>query len=83
MDEDDRRLVEQLTVAVEHRTVIGMALGILMERFDLGPDEAFARLRRVSSLQNRKLYNIACEFVDTRALPNPPPTRARRRSGEA
>jgi ANTAR domain len=69
MNEDDRRLVEQLRVAVEHRTVIGMALGILMERLDLGPDEAFDHLRRASSLQNRKLYDLACVLVETRALP--------------
>lgn len=33
--------VEQLRVAVERRTTIGMALGILMERFDLDQRQAF------------------------------------------
>jgi AmiR/NasT family two-component response regulator len=68
-----QRLVEQLTVAVAHRTTIGIALGMLMERYDISNEAAFAHLRRVSSLHNRKLYDIACEFVATRVLP-PDPT---------
>jgi AmiR/NasT family two-component response regulator len=61
--------IEQLTQAVEHRTVIGMALGILMERFGFDQDEAFAHLRRHSQEQNRKLYDIAVELTETRQLP--------------
>ena len=70
MSAEERRLIEQLTVAVEHRTVIGMALGLLMERHDMCADEAFGRLRRVSSLQNRKLYEVARDFVQSRELPD-------------
>jgi AmiR/NasT family two-component response regulator len=65
----DRELIEQLTEAVEHRTVIGQALGILMERFDFDADQAFEYLARCSQEQNRKLFEIAVEFVDTRTLP--------------
>jgi AmiR/NasT family two-component response regulator len=65
----ERQLIEQLTEAVEHRTVIGKALGMLMERFDLDDDEAFAYLARCSQEQNRKLYDIAVELVETRELP--------------
>jgi AmiR/NasT family two-component response regulator len=61
--------IEQLTQAVEHRTVIGMALGMLMERFGLDHDGAFARLRRCSQDENRKLYDIAVELTSTRQLP--------------
>jgi AmiR/NasT family two-component response regulator len=61
--------IEQLTQAVEHRTVIGMAIGILMERFGLDHDEAFARLRECSQQLNRKLYDIAVELTETRELP--------------
>ncbi len=65
----DRELIAQLQEAVEHRTVIGQALGILMERFDFDADEAFAYLSRCSQEQNRKLYDIAVEFVRLRELP--------------
>ena len=65
----DREMIEQLTEAVEHRTVIGQALGILMERFDLGSDEAFDYLARCSQEQNRKLYDLAVELVQTRDVP--------------
>jgi AmiR/NasT family two-component response regulator len=65
--------IEQLTVAVEHRTVIGIALGILIERFDLSQDEAFDYLRRCSQSQNRKLYDIAVEFAESRELPQAVP----------
>lgn len=68
MDEQAER-IEQLTQAVEHRTVIGMALGMLMERFGFEHDDAFDYLRRCSQNQNRKLYDIAVELVDTRHLP--------------
>jgi AmiR/NasT family two-component response regulator len=65
----DRLLIEQLTEAVEHRTVIGQAQGILMERFDFDSDQAFDYLARCSQEQNRKLYDIAVEFVRLRELP--------------
>jgi AmiR/NasT family two-component response regulator len=61
--------IEQLTQAVAHRTVIGMALGMLMERFGLDHDGAFARLRQCSQDENRKLYDIAVELTQTRQLP--------------
>ena len=70
MSTEDRDLVEQLTIAAEHRAVIGMAIGMLMERLDVSREDAFGYLRRVSSLQNRKLYEIAREFVQSRELPN-------------
>jgi AmiR/NasT family two-component response regulator len=82
MDAEERRLIEQLTVAVEHRATIGMAPGLLMERLGLTADEAFKYLVSVSSLQNRKLYDIACEFVDTRELSDVPPTKRRRQPSE-
>lgn len=51
------------------RTVIGQAEGILMERYKIGDDEAFAYLRRISQDTNRKLVQIAQELVETRQLP--------------
>jgi AmiR/NasT family two-component response regulator len=78
MEPEDQRRLEQLTVAVEHRTTIGIAMGILMERLQISREDAFACLRRSSSVHNRKLYDIACEFVVTRELPKDPPRNRRR-----
>ena len=55
--------VQHLLVALERRTVIGQATGILIERYTLSPEGAFAALARVSSERNRKLYDIAVELV--------------------
>jgi AmiR/NasT family two-component response regulator len=72
-DADAEQRIEQLTVALEHRTTIGTAIGMLMERLGISEEEAFAELRRVSSAHNRKLYDVACDFVRTRELPEAPP----------
>ena len=69
----DRELIAQLEEAVEHRTIIGKALGILMERFGLDDDDAFAYLVRCSNEQNRKLYDIAVELVEYRETQEAPP----------
>lgn len=63
------RKAEQLGVAITTRTVIGQAEGILMERFDISADQAFAVLRRVSSHSNVKLNRVAEELVRTRETP--------------
>lgn len=60
---------EQLDMGMSTRTVIGQAEGILMERFDIGADQAFALLRRVSSQRNVKLNRLAEELVRTRVTP--------------
>jgi AmiR/NasT family two-component response regulator len=70
----ERLQIEQLTEAVEHRTTIGIALGILMERFEFDHDQAFDYLRRCSQAQNRKLYDICAEFTTSRQLPQMSPT---------
>jgi AmiR/NasT family two-component response regulator len=64
-----RRKVEQLEEALESRTVIGQALGMLMERYGITKDEAFAFLARCSQHENRKLHDIATQLVETRELP--------------
>ena len=63
------RQIEQLEVAVDHRTLIGQAQGILMERMRVDADTAFQYLCRVSSHTNRKLIDIAVEIAQTRELP--------------
>lgn len=60
---------EHLEVAISNRTVIGRAEGILMERFGIPPDQAFAVLRRVSQRRNVKLNRVAEELVRTRETP--------------
>lgn len=61
--------VESLNSAVASRTVIGQAEGILMERYDLQAEEAFAVLRRVSQDSNVKVAEIASDLVRTRQTP--------------
>lgn len=66
--------IETLTVALDSRTLIGQAAGILMERHQLDGDRAFAVLKRVSQDSNRKLRDVARELVLTRTLPEAPET---------
>lgn len=61
--------VTHLETAISVRTAIGRAEGILMERFDLSPAQAFAVLRRVSQARNIKLNRVAEELVRTRETP--------------
>src|SRR5437867_3096097 len=46
------------------------AMGILMERFDVDGDQAFAILKRYSQDTNTKLRDVAQQLVDTRKLPH-------------
>jgi GAF domain-containing protein len=60
---------ERLREAVASRDRIGQAKGILMERFKVTADQAFAILARASQLTNRRLVDIASELCETGALP--------------
>jgi len=62
--------VTNLETAISGRTVIGRAEGILMERFDLSPAQAFGVLRRVSQHRNVRLNRVAEELVRTRETPS-------------
>jgi GAF domain-containing protein len=64
---------EQLATALESRTVIGQALGMVMERYGLDEDTAFKVLRRIASQDNRKLRDLAAEIVAHRRLPDTEP----------
>jgi GAF domain-containing protein len=55
--------------AVDARKLVGQAMGILMERFDIDGDRAFAILKRYSQDTNTKLRDVAQQLVDTRKLP--------------
>ena len=45
-------------------------MGILMERFDVDGDRAFAILKRYSQDNNTKLRDVAQHLIDTRKLPH-------------
>ncbi|GAB2978503.1 GAF and ANTAR domain-containing protein [Nocardioides montaniterrae] len=60
---------ESLNRAIDGRKLVGQAQGILMERFALDDQQAFAVLRRYSQEHNVKLTEVARELVDTRRLP--------------
>ncbi|MCX6396591.1 MAG: GAF and ANTAR domain-containing protein [Propionibacteriales bacterium] len=60
---------ENLKEAIEGRTVIGQAQGILMSRFDLDADRAFSVLRRFSQTQNIKLRSVAELVISNGDLP--------------
>jgi ANTAR domain-containing protein len=61
--------IRQLLTALDSREVIGQAKGILMERYRLTPDGAFALLARASQDTNVKLRAVAAELCRTGALP--------------
>jgi hypothetical protein len=55
--------IEGLRQALETRTVIGQAIGILMHREALTADAAFAHLVELSSHANTKLRDVASDIV--------------------
>ena len=61
--------IEQLEAALDSRTVISQACGMLMERFDMDAVGAFALLTRLSSSQNVKVRDVAARLVLTRRIP--------------
>ncbi|NUS00257.1 MAG: GAF and ANTAR domain-containing protein [Kribbellaceae bacterium] len=63
------RQEETLAQAVDARKLVGQAMGILMERFDVDGDRAFAILKRYSQDTNTKLRDVAQQLIDTRKLP--------------
>jgi GAF domain-containing protein len=54
---------DSLNEALQTRKIIGQAIGMLMERYKLDEDRAFAFLTRMSSHQNVKLRDIAQAMV--------------------
>lgn len=60
---------ENLWRAIDGRHVIGMAQGIIIQRFSLGPDEAYQFLSRVSQRANTKLHLVAEQIIRTRRIP--------------
>lgn len=67
--ESEERQLENLSLALGTRGVIGQAQGILMEREHVSADAAFDILRRASQHLNRKLRDVAQDLVDTGESP--------------
>ena len=63
---------EHLERALQHSRDIGAAVGILMARYKLTQEQAFAALRRVSQDSNVKLYSVALEVVRSGELSRSP-----------
>lgn len=63
--------VQNLNDALRTRTTIGQAVGIIMERYGLSDDRAFAFLTRLSSHRNVKLRVVAEEIVAAAELGSP------------
>jgi hypothetical protein len=61
--------VQNLRDAVQTRQRIGQAVGIIMERYGLNDQRAFAFLTRLSSTRNVKLRDVAREIVDELSVP--------------
>jgi GAF domain-containing protein len=57
---------QNLNEALVSRAVIGQAIGIVMERYDMNEDRAFAFLLRASSHSNTKLRDVAQALVEGR-----------------
>ena len=55
--------ITNLSEALETRTTIGKAMGIVMERYQLNDERAFAFLTRLSQHRNLKLRLVADEIV--------------------
>jgi len=56
---------DQLNAGLATRDLIGQAKGILMERYKIDAQRAFALLVRVSQARNRKVHDLAAELTGT------------------
>lgn len=66
---DMARQGESLRAAARSRQIIGVAEGMLMQRFGLTLDQAFELLRRYSQTHNIKLRVLAERLVETGRVP--------------
>jgi len=60
---------QHLHTALAHRDIIGQAKGIVMERFHLDADQAFALLARLSQEANTKLHDVAARIAADASTP--------------
>jgi ANTAR domain len=64
-----RERADDLQIALESRPVIDQAEGVLIERYELTPDQAFHLLAQASMKANRKLRDIADHLVRSGEFP--------------
>ncbi|MEV4263938.1 GAF and ANTAR domain-containing protein [Kribbella sp. NPDC049584] len=64
------RKEQSLALAIDARKLVGQAMGILMERYQLDEARAFEVLKRYSQDTNTKLRDVAQQLIDTRKLPH-------------
>lgn len=57
------RETDTLSAALESRGLIGQALGMVMERYQIAEETAFAYLTRVSQTSETKLREVAQTLV--------------------
>ena len=70
-----RKEVTELRQALETRTVIGQAVGMLMERYKVSADAAFSVLTRVSRQTNVKVREVAAAMTADVTAPAAAPER--------
>ncbi|MPZ86029.1 MAG: ANTAR domain-containing protein [Actinophytocola sp.] len=61
---DSHELVAQLRTALQTRSVVGRAQGLLMRHFDCDSEQAFTALKRASQNSNTKLRDLAPLVVE-------------------
>jgi hypothetical protein len=67
LDMVDRRC--NLEQGMLNRGIVGQAIGLLVERYGISADQAFATLRRISQSENQKMAHLAAVLVQTGDLP--------------
>jgi len=60
---------QHLHTALANRDIIGQAKGIVMERFHLDADQAFALIARLSQEANTKLHDVAARIAADASTP--------------
>jgi transcriptional regulator with GAF, ATPase, and Fis domain len=60
------KMQHELEKALDSRTLIGQAQGVLMRAFDIDAPKAFAYMRRLSQDENIKLVRVAERIVENR-----------------
>jgi len=58
-----RKTVAQLEYALRNRIVVERAIGVIAERFQLSPNDAFAKLRRVARSQRLRVRELAGDVL--------------------
>jgi len=60
---------QNLSRALDNSRIIGVALGVLVERYRMTPEQAFVQLSEASQRSNCKLADLARVLVETGELP--------------